>query len=240
MTEIEALEGGAPTLVERAGAAFDKFARAAKVGASCCGAACCCGCCRCCRLLLLLLLCCCAPGGGAARSGPCYRSEDGLRNPIWGRRAAPLPRSSGGGGASACAASGQKRRKSRLCASLCLALLCRVASGVFGRVCAAWRGLRQRCRCCCAAKPKQEAREWAAGRSVGAPCAPRACPRLACLPPHAACRNAQRLTACSSLLLPQRALRTQPVVHYGFVPFVIIVGMSLEPRPSLLSLIQII
>ena len=56
MTEIEALEGGAPTLVERAGAAFDKFARAAKVGASCCGAACCCGCCRCCRLLLLLLL----------------------------------------------------------------------------------------------------------------------------------------------------------------------------------------
>ena len=58
--------------------------------------------------------------------------------------------------------------------------------------------------------------------------------------PMPACRNAQRLTACSSLLLPQRALRTQPVVHYGFVPFVIIVGMSLEPRPSLLSLIQII
>ena len=56
MTEIEALEGGAPTLVERAGAAFDKFARAAKVGAICCGAACCCRRCRCCRVLLLLLL----------------------------------------------------------------------------------------------------------------------------------------------------------------------------------------
>jgi hypothetical protein len=36
------------------------------------------------------------------------------------------------------------------------------------------------------------------------------------------------------------ARAAKPVVHYGFVPFVIIVGMSLEPRPSLLSLIQII
>ena len=236
MTEIEALEGGAPTLVERAGAAFDKFARAAKVGAICCGAACCCRRCRCCRLLLLLLL-------RAGRRGSTERSVLPLggwsKEPNLGTACRTAPALFGGRGGK-CLRCLRAKETQVAVASLCRALLCRVASGVFGRVCAAWRGLRQRCRCCCAAKPKQEAREWAAGRAVGAPCAPRACPRLACLPPHAACRNAQRLTACSSLLLPQRALRTQPVVHYGFVPFVIIVGMSLEPRPSLLSLIQII